>query len=410
MIAARNRIAVFAAGALAAGWLAAVALQAQAPAQGRGQQPQAAAAPTGPLAPEKYKNIQVLTDVPADMVLPTMDYFVQATGIQCQGCHVQDQTTKEFAYEKDDNRTKQTARKMITLVRTVNAGDFGARIQCGTCHAGRNQPAGLQLALPMTDEQYAAMQAAQAAQAARQGGGGGAPGAGAPGAGRGQQGPPAPAVDDVIAKYVDAIGGQAAVAKLQSRTMTGTAVSRQRQSMPFTIEQKGAKMRQSIGDPATVTVFDGSGGWASSGTHTADLAGVALWSAMRNADLTLPLHIKDNYQLTAGRPRMLPGTQTTVNILQGPPLVNGTPVPNVTETFSFDATTGLLVRRAMSVRTPMGVLQMQTDYANYKDVGGVKMPFEIKQTTPQVLTTMTIADIKPNASIDDARFARPKGQ
>jgi len=397
-----RRVAV-AIAVVAAGWIAAAGLRAQAP-QGRGQQ--APAAQAGPLAPEKYKNIQVLTDVQADQLLPTMDYIVQATGIQCQGCHVQDDTTKEFAYDKDDNRTKLTARKMMQLVKTVNAGDFGARIQCGTCHAGRNQPAGLQLAQPLTDEQIAAM---AAALAARQGG---APGAGAAAAGgaRGQQGPPAPAVDDVIAKYVDAIGGQAALGKLQSRVVTGTAVNRQRQSSPFTIEEKGAKFRQSSGDPAVVVVVDGANSWTSNGTRTSDLTSVALWNAMRSADLALPLQLKDRYQLQAGRPRALAGTQTTVNILQGPPMMNGAPVPNVTETFSFDATSGLLVRRVMAVRTPMGTMQLQTDYANYRDVGGVKMPFEIRQTTPQAITTMTVADVKPNASIDDARFTRPKGQ
>jgi hypothetical protein len=384
--------------------IAATGLRAQAP-QGGGQQ--APAAPAGPLAPEKYKNIQVLTDVPADQVLPTMDYIVQATGIQCQGCHVQDATTKEFTYEKDDNRTKQTARKMMQLVKTVNAGDFGARIQCGTCHAGRNQPPGLQMAQPLTDEQIAAM---AAAQAARQGGG--APGAGAPAGGaRGPQGPPAPAVDDVIAKFVEAMGGQTAVAKLQSRVMTGTAVNRQRQSSPFTIEEKGSKFRQSSGDPATVVAFDGAAGWTSTGSRTSDLTSVALWNAMRSADdLRLPLQLKERYQLQAGRPRTLAGTQVMVNILQGPPMVNGAPVPNVTETFSFDATSGLLLRRVMAVRTPMGTLQLQTDYASYRDVAGVKMPFEIKQTSAQAITTMTVADVKPNASIDDARFTRPKGQ
>ena len=51
---------------------------------------QTPAQPTGPLAPAVYKNIQVLTDVPADQLDLTMRYFVAATGLQCQSCHVQD--------------------------------------------------------------------------------------------------------------------------------------------------------------------------------------------------------------------------------------------------------------------------------------------------------------------------------
>src|SRR5262249_44805996 len=154
----------------------------------------------------KYKNIQVLTDVPADQLDLTMRYFVAATGIQCGGCHVRDQATGEWQYEKDDRNPKKTARSMINLVKTVNAGNFGGRVNGGTCHAGRNQPAGLALAQMATPEQIAQAAARQGGP----GGPGGAPGnrgepAGAGGGGgaggRGTQPPAGPPVDDVISKY-----------------------------------------------------------------------------------------------------------------------------------------------------------------------------------------------------------------
>jgi hypothetical protein len=50
----------------------------------------------------------------------------------------------------------------------------------------------------------------------------------------------------------------------------------------------------------------------------------------------------------------------------------------------------------------------QFDYSDYKDVAGVKMPFTIKRTSWNAVDTLTIADIKPNAQIDDAKFARPR--
>src|SRR5215831_3597428 len=100
-------------------------------------------APTGPMAPEKYKNIQVLTNVPADQLPLTMTYVSAATGIACVGCHVQDADTGQFAYDKDDKRSKQTARQMMKMVNSINAGNFGVTVACATCHGGRNQPAGL---------------------------------------------------------------------------------------------------------------------------------------------------------------------------------------------------------------------------------------------------------------------------
>ena len=397
-----------------------VAVRAQQPPQG-GRGGQAPAAPTGPMAPEKYKNIQVLTDVPADQLDLTMRYFVAATGLQCQSCHVQDQATGEWQYEKDDRNAKKTARLMIGLVKTVNAGDFGGRVNCGTCHAGRNQPAGLQLATMLTADQIAAM----AAQAARQGGAGGqrgAPGAGGPppaggqpGAqgGRGQQGPPPPPIDDVINKYLEAIGGQAAVAKLQSRVITGMLTNRAAQTSAFTIEEKGDKYRESVqSQPVAVTRgFDGTAGWMQNNERVSELTGFPLQQALRNADLMLPLQLKTKYtNLQAGRPTRLPGapgtTPVDVNLLQG------SPAPYVTERLYFDATTGLLLRRTVTTSatpaTLRGTLTEQFDYSDYRPVAGVKMPFEIKRTNWNTLDTLKISDIKANTPIDDAKFAKPR--
>ena len=361
--------------------------------------------PQGPFAPEKYKNIQVLTDVPADQFDLAMRYVSAATGLQCITCHVQDPTTGEWAYDKDDKRGKQTAREMMKMVKAINAGNFGITANCGTCHQGRNQPAGLQITQPLTSEQLAAM--AQQ-QAARQGmpPGGGAPGAGAPGAGapggRGPQGPPPPAVDEVLNKYVDAVGGRAAIEKLQSRVMTGTLTTRTGQSVPFTIEEKGNRYRETQqSQPATmIRGFDGTAGWITMSDKTSDLSAFQSQQLARAADLALVLHVTDRYpQLQSARPTRLDGKD--VNVLRG--TANG-----VTETFYFDTASGLLVRRSISTTTPLGRLPEQVDYADYRDVAGVKMPFEIKRSSWSNIDDYKVSDVKANATIDDAKFARPK--
>jgi hypothetical protein len=387
-------------------------LSAQAPApQGRGQAP---AAPTGPMAPEKYKNIQMLTDVPADQLDLTMRYIVAATGIQCAGCHVVDATTGELQPEKDDKAGKKTARQMMNMVKTINAGDFGARVSCGTCHAGRNQPAGLVTATMLTAEQIAA--AAQAA-VARQGGP--APGApGAPGgpaaqtgaAGRGAQ-PPAVPVDDVLTKYVDALGGRAAIEKVQSLLITGTVTNRSTQSVAFTVEEKGNKYRESTqSQPDAVTrAFDGTAGWEQVGNHVAGLDLFPLQQTLRAADLGLALTIKDKYtNLAAGRAMRIPaatvgGAPVAVNVLQG------TPAQYVTEQFMFDATSGLLVRRIARTATGLrGQLVEQFDYSDYRVVAGVKLPFQITRSNWNTFDTFKVTDIKANATIADARFTKPR--
>ena len=98
-------------------------LSAQQP-QGRGGQPEAA--PTGPMANEKYKNIQALTNVPADQLDVTMRYVAAALNMRCTDCHVQE-ASGEMSYEKDDKRAKQTARSMMKMVNGINAANYGIR-------------------------------------------------------------------------------------------------------------------------------------------------------------------------------------------------------------------------------------------------------------------------------------------
>jgi len=385
-------------------WLATVAVSAaQQPA------PQQPAAPAGPLAPEKYKNIQVLTDVPAAQLDDTMQFFMAATGISCAGCHVRDQATGQFSYDLDTQRSKQTARRMIQLVKTVNAGDFGARINCATCHQGRNQPAGLQPAMPLTADQIAALAARAGGPPAAAAPGGA--GRGAPGGGGGGNAPAAPPLDDLIAKYVTATGGQAAIEKLTSIVMTGTLINRANQSVGFTIEQKGLKYRESTDGPqATTWGFDGTDGWVQGGGLVANLSGFRLRQATKLNDLGRPVQLKTRYtNLTSGRPTRLPastpaGTPVDVNLIQG----NIT--DNVTERLYFDASSGVLLRRQIITRTPLnGSLTETVDYSDYKPVAGVMVPFTIKRTNWNTLDTLTVVDVKPGAQIDDARFAKPKG-
>lgn len=372
----------------------------------RAQQP-GAQAPAGPLAPEKYMDIQVLKDVPADQLDLTMQYFMASTGWTCGQCHQRDAATGAMTFMAD-TPLKTTARQMIQLVNTVNAGNFGARINCATCHQGRNRPAGLTPATMFTPEQLATM-AAQ--QAARQGGA--APGAAAPNAqgarGGGANQPAPPPVDDIINKYVTALGGQAAIDKLTSRVMSGTFVNRSGQSVPFTIEEKGAKIRETDTTPqgTNISVFDGAAAWAQSGTTIGDLPGFRMQAASRLNDLRRAAELKTRYtNLTSARPGRLALTPASapidVNILRG------TAFPGVTETLSFDATTGLLLRRQITTRTPLnGSLTEIIDYSDYKDVAGVKMPFTIRRNNWNTLDVLTVVDVKPNASIDDARFVKP---
>ncbi|PYR72564.1 MAG: hypothetical protein DMF86_23215, partial [Acidobacteria bacterium] len=72
----------------------------------------------GPTAAEKFKNIQILKDMPADQLQPSMQYITAALGVQCDFCHIVNQ------FDKDDKRNKKTAREMMQMVNTINQRDF----------------------------------------------------------------------------------------------------------------------------------------------------------------------------------------------------------------------------------------------------------------------------------------------
>src|SRR5229473_3048668 len=81
--------------------------------------PNAPAVPAGPkLAEEEFKNIQALKGIPADQVIPSMQFIAASRGVECEYCHV------AHANEKDDKKPNVTARKMINLMMAINERDW----------------------------------------------------------------------------------------------------------------------------------------------------------------------------------------------------------------------------------------------------------------------------------------------
>ena len=91
----------------------------------------------GKTAEQVYKNIKVLNGIPADQVTPTMRLIARSLGVTCEFCH------DAMDRSKDGLEAKETARKMIKMVRDINTNSFGGRPQvaCNTCHNGHNENA-----------------------------------------------------------------------------------------------------------------------------------------------------------------------------------------------------------------------------------------------------------------------------
>ena len=88
-------------------------------------------------------------------------------------------------------------------------------------------------------------------------------------------------------------------------------------------------------------------------------------------------------------------------------VVQGTGSGGALLTLYFDAESGLLVRQVRYVASPVGRLPTQVDYADYREVAGVKLPFKWTVTWLDGRDSIELKDVRPNAAIETARFSRP---
>ena len=89
-----------------------------------------------PLAGDKFQNVTVLHEMPADQMGKVMNIMSAALGVSCVHCH------KGYDFASEDAAKKATARKMIAMTLALNKDHFGGRtvVTCMTCHQGQAKP------------------------------------------------------------------------------------------------------------------------------------------------------------------------------------------------------------------------------------------------------------------------------
>lgn len=327
-------------------------------------------------AEEVYKNIQVLKGVPASQLDSVMAFFTGSLGVRCNHCHVPGQ------FEKDDKQTKQTARRMIRMVFDLNKGSFDNRgaVTCVTCHRGQTKPAnvptlGQSLWLPSNT-------AATAKQDA-----------------------PLPSVDEVLERYVRAVGGKEAVEKVTSRAWKGSRVGADGVLVPEEGYAKAPnKMLTVTSYPSVVfrTGFNGAQGWMRSSQQGGrDLDEAMLAQLRREAEFYKETRLREWYTTMAVLGRASVGEREAY-VVEATPSGGGD-----AEKLFFDVQTGLLVRKYSESKTMLGQFPSQIDYEDYRDVDGVKLPFSIRWAIPGRTWGRKVAEVKQNIQLDDAQFNPP---
>jgi photosynthetic reaction center cytochrome c subunit len=352
--------------------------------QTAGQRPaQAAPAQKELMAEDVYKNIQVLKGTPENQFLSTMGFFSASIGESCEFCH--DDESSWAGYAKD-NEHKQTARKMILMMNAINKSYFGGarKLTCYSCHRGTDFPE----VTPNLAEQYSAPVVEQPDVITEQAEG-------------------APSADQILDKYLQALGGAQRLAGISSFVAKGTYQGyAEVDKSPIDIMAKAPGQRVTIIHTSNgdwTTAYDGRTGWVAEPGRPVpllELTGQFLEAVKVDADLAFPGRIKQSFsQWRVGYP-------TTIND-RDVEVVQGTSGGDFPVKLYFDKESGLLVRQVRYTNSPVGLNPTQIDYGDYRDVSGVKMPFRLMTIWTDGRATTELSQIQANASVDEAKFGKP---
>jgi photosynthetic reaction center cytochrome c subunit len=336
------------------------------------------------LAEEAFKNVQIIKGIPVDEFMDTMGMFAAATSMNCVDCHTPDSTATWENFAKD-TPLKQTARRMLLMVNAINKDNFkGVRaVTCFTCHNGDRRPK----QIPSLLAQYSTpTEDPNEIEAFPNIGG--------------------PSTDQVFDKYIQALGGAQRLAAFTSFVAKGTYSGYDTDLAKASIEifakapaQRTTIVHAAFGD--SVRVYDGRAAWIASPDKPLPLmplTGGNLDGAKIEAMVAFPTQIKQAF--AQWRVTSTAIDDREVRVLQGtnprqPPM-----------NFYFDES-GLLVRLVRFVDTAVGRVPTQIDYADYRDVSGVKIPFRWTATWTDGQSTTQLTELQANVPIESAKFTRP---
>jgi len=360
----------------------------------RAQGPRMPTPPAGIKAGQYFKNVttSTLKELSPDDFLSAMGVITDDLGFDCADCHPGAGSDKaDFVI--DSLATKKTARRMIEMVASINRTNFSGvqMVTCYTCHHGRERPV---TSIPL-DRVYAGPEEEFDDVAPSP-----LPNTGIPTA------------QAIVDKYITALGGAQRLNSITSFVATGAAEGYGGfgGNAVFAMYAKSPNQKTiEINYPdhpdrgLSRWAFDGKTGWIRTPRALFpdyELVGGELDGARLEAQMAFPGQIRTALtNLRVGNRRSIANKDYFV--------VQGNGPRQLLATLYFDTETGLLRRLVRMVPSPVGRVSVQLDYADYRDVSGVKFPFEIQFSWLDGRYTAKIKDVKTNVAIDAAKFAKP---
>jgi outer membrane lipoprotein-sorting protein len=318
-----------------------------------------------------------------------MGFFAASLSLNCTDCHTAE-SGGSWARYADDTALKNTARRMVVMVNAINKADFGGerKITCYTCHRGSQRPE----VTPSLAEQYGTPPPEDPDRVEI----------------LNLNGANQPSAEQILDKYLQALGGAAQVAKLTSLVGKGTYTGFDTDFAKVPIDYYAKPgLRTTVvhtlaGD--NTTVYDGQQAWVAAVDKPVPLmplTGGDLEGARVDAGLAFPAQIKQEFKNWRSGFPAITVNDKPVQVIEGT-----TPGGSAIKLY-FDKETGLLVRQVRYNNTIIGLTPSHVEYSDYRAVNGVKVPFHWTATWVDGQSTTDLSSVQANVPIDAARFTKP---
>jgi hypothetical protein len=214
-----------------------------------------------------------------------------------------------------------------------------------------------------------------------------------------------PPADKLLQLSLERSGGEAAFARLKNAVMTGTIeINGHNISGTVAVYQADGKSYTAIELPGIGKVeegFDGTTAWESNA-----LQGPRIKSGDEREAVA---HASRISMLSGWRDEYASAKTVGTEDVNGKPAwkVVMTPKSGKPETFYFDKASGLLVRTAETMVTPLGEISVEADMSDYRPVDGVETPFTTTQKAISQVMVMHFDKVAYNTDIAPDRFDLP---
>jgi len=223
--------------------------------------------------------------------------------------------------------------------------------------------------------------------------------------------------DEIVEKYLAALGGRAAFSKVKSRSSKGSiVVSSPVGDLVGTIEVLNQAPNKSrtfvqldlsgvgLGKVVQDQRFDGTGGYVIDTLQgNREITSGDQFESMKNGSFPNPLLTYKEAGMTvelAGKEKV--GEREAYVLVVKP---KSGPASRQ----YIDAESYLPIKVVTKVNAPQagGEIEQTQEMFDFKEVDGIKIPFRIKTSNPLQTLTVTISQVEHNTPIDQSLFSKP---